>query len=246
MSAAASQAPSRTGLLEVAVTQQRDVPGAVEGGADRLLLVGSGPGRAVWPETAAVSAIVRASDVAVRVALRTDAPQPEGGVSLERLVELAAECLAVGAEGVELGFLDDDLEVDLAACGTVLDALPGLRWSFGRAVDETLDPVRSWGRLVDLPGLDAVRSGGSPRGLEQGHDDLLALVGRSSDVARLLVLSGGVRAEQVPWFVRAGARQVHLGAQARPGATYRSYVDADFVRSWRRLLDDAVARAPAW
>ena len=46
----------------------------------------------------------------------------------------------------------------------------------------------------------------------------------------------------MPWFVRAGVRQLHLAEQVRPGATFRSYVDAGYVRSWRRLLDDAVAR----
>ena len=42
--------------------------------------------------------------------------------------------------------------------------------------------------------------------------------------------------------MRAGVRQFHLGTQARPGATYKSYVDAGHVRSWRLLLDSAVGR----
>ena len=54
--------------------------------------------------------------------------------------------------------------------------------------------------------------------------------------------AGGLLAEQVPWFVRAGVRQFQLGTQARPGATYKSYVDAGHVRSWRLLLDSAVGR----
>ena len=54
---------------------------------------------------------------------------------------------------------------------------------------------------------------------------------------------GGLLAEQVPWFVRTGVRQFHLGAQARPGASYKAYVDAAHVRSWRLLLDDALDRA---
>jgi copper homeostasis protein len=52
----------------------------------------------------------------------------------------------------------------------------------------------------------------------------------------------GLVAEQVPWFVRAGVRMFHLGPQARPGGSWRAYVDAAHVRSWRLLLDDAVSR----
>jgi copper homeostasis protein len=45
-------------------------------------------------------------------------------------------------------------------------------------------------------------------------------------------------AEHVPWFVRAGVRQFHVGPQVRPGASYKAFVDAGHVRSWRLLLDD--------
>ncbi len=231
-------------LLEVTVLHQRDVRGAVEGGADRLSLVVPGDVAGHSPEPAAASAVIRASEVPVRVVLRTAATYAASDEDLDRLVAWGQEYLALGAEGVVLGFLDADLEVDVAACRRVLDALPGVAWTFNRALDSALDPLRSWGRVVDLPGLTAVRSGGSPQGLEQGFDDLLGLARRSPDVARLLMPAGGLAAEHVPWFVRAGVRQVHLGVQVRPGSTYRSYVDAGYVRSWRRLLDEATGRAP--
>jgi copper homeostasis protein len=54
---------------------------------------------------------------------------------------------------------------------------------------------------------------------------------------------GGLLGEHVPWLVRAGVRQFHIGRQARPGASYKSYVDAGHVRSWRLLIDNASTRA---
>ncbi len=235
------------GLLEVAVTHPRDVPGCVEGGADRLAVVAPGASYATAPEPALVSAVARTSGLPVRALLRLPpadgtAPYSADPASLDRLADLAREYLALGAEGVVLGFLDADLEVDVRACRELLAAVPGTPWTFHRALDDTLDPGRSWGRVVDLPGVTAVRSGGSPQGLAQGYEDLLALARRSPEVARLLMPAGGLAAEHVPWFVRAGVHQVHLGTQVRPGASYRSYVDAGYVRSWRRLLDDAVDR----
>ncbi len=229
-------------LLEVAVRHQRDVPGCLQGGADRLALVVEGPGGGVSPEPAAASAVIRASSVPVRVVLRTGTGWSADEEDLDRLAALGREFVALGAEGLVLGFLDRDLEVDVAACTRLVAALPAVPWTFHRAIDSTLDRERSWGRLLDLPRLDAVRSGGSPQGLAHGYDDLLALARRSPDVARLVMASGGLEAEQVPWLVRAGVRQVHVGTQVRPGATYRSYVDAGYVRSWRRLLDDASLR----
>lgn len=231
-------------LLEVTTLQQRDVPGALEGGADRLHLVAGvpGPATSTSPEPALVSAVCRESDVPVFVLLRLGEGWTTTGGELARLVGLAETYLAVGAAGLSWGFLDSDLEIDTQVCRHLAERLPGVPWTFHGAFDHALDPARSWRRVLDLPGLVGVRSAGSPRGIEVGYDDLLAHATADPAVARLLLPGGGLLAEHVPWLLRAGVRQVHLGVQARPGASYRSYVEAGHVRSWRRLLDDSSAR----
>lgn len=226
-------------LLEVAVLHARDVPGCTEGGADRLALDVDGRS----PDVPTAAAVLRASNVPVRVILRLDDTFTTTGGDLVRLVGLAGEYLALGAEGVSFGFLDADLEIDVATTKALADSLPGVPWTFHRGFDATLDPRRSWGRLVGLPALTAVASGGSPQGLGQGYDELLAVAASSPEIARLLMPTGGLEPEQVPWFVRAGVRQFHVGSQVRPGGTARAYVDAALVRSWRLLVDDIAARS---
>lgn len=230
-----------TALLELTVLDPRDVPGAEEGGADRLYAVAPDPAFARSPEPALVSAICRETELPVFVLLRLNDSWTTTGGELTRLVGLAEDYLGSGAAGVAFGFLDADLEVDTEVCSHLAGALPGVPWTFGRAIDDTLDPGRSWRRLAGLPGLVAVRSAGSPRGLTAGFDELLASAA-DPEVARLLMPGGGLLAEQVPWFVRAGVRQFHLGRQARPGGSYKAYVDSRLVRSWRLLLDDSLDR----
>lgn len=229
-----------TALLEVAVLDPRDVAGAEEGGADRLLLA-TAEGRS--PEPALVSAVCRDTELPVHVVLRLDATWSTTGGEMTRLVGLAGDYLGSGAAGVSFGFLDADLEVDTETCAYLAGQLPNVPWIFSRAIDDTLDLRRSWRRLEGLPGLVAVCSAGSPRGLEAGYEELLALASADPAIARTLMPGGGLVAEQVPWFVRAGVRQFHLDRQARPGGSYKAYVDNGHVRSWRLLLDDAVERA---
>lgn len=229
-------------LLEVTALHERDVPGALEGGADRLHLVAHGPEHVGSPEPALVSAVCRASDVPVFVLLRLNDSWTTTGGELTRLLGLAHDYLGAGASGLSWGFLDAELEVDTDVCRHLAERLPGVPWTFHRAVDHTLDPRRSWRRLLDLPGLVAVCSAGSPRGMAVGGDDLLATAESDPEIARLLMAGGGLPADQVPWLLRAGVRQFHLGVQARPGASYKSYVEAAHVRSWRRLLDDSWQR----
>ena len=235
-------------LLEVTVLGPRDVTGADEGGADRLHLVAPGetgePGGGVLsPEPGVVSAVCRETEVPVFVLLRLNDSWTTTGGELVRLVGLAEDYLGCGAAGVSFGFLDADLEVDTEVCAHLAHSLPGVPWTFHRAFDDALEARRSWRRLIGMPGLTAVCSAGSPRGLSAGYDDLLAGCESDPGIAALAMPGGGLLAEHVPWFARAGVRQFHLGRQARPGASYKSYVDAGHVRSWRLLLDSTSRRA---
>ena len=230
-------------LLEVWVVHERDVAGAVEGGADRLHL--TGPAGGLSPEITTVSAVCREADVPVFPVLRLNETWTTTGGELTRLVGLAEDYLAVGARGVSFAFLDADLEVDTEVCTHLATSLPNVPWTSHRAVDDTLEPRRSWRRLLGLPGLVHVRSAGSPRGMAEGYDELLATAESDPAVARLLMPGGGLLAEHVPWLVRAGVRQFAVGSQVRPGGSARAYVDAGLVRSWRLLLDGPAVSSAA-
>ncbi|HEX3221553.1 MAG TPA: copper homeostasis protein CutC [Nocardioides sp.] len=224
-------------VLEVVVSDPRDVAGAAEGRADRLHVVQPGPTCALSPEPALVSAISRESDLPLFVLLRLNDTWSTTGGEFARLVGLAEDYLACGATGVAFGFLDADLEIDTETCRMLLDRIPEVPWTFHRAFDSSLDPRRSWRRLRDLPRLVAVRTAGSARGMATGFDDLLATI--TPENAALVMPGGGLAAEHVPWLLKAGVRQLHLGPQVRPGGSAKAYVDAGYVRSWRSLVDDA-------
>jgi copper homeostasis protein len=234
----------RPPLLEVVVLHPRDAAPADEGGADRLFVVGDveSGGRSVEPGL--VSAVCHESDLPVRAMLRLNDSFTTTGGEVARLVGLAEDYLAVGAEGVAFGFLDSDLNVDVDVCAHLADRLDGVPWTFHRAVDASLETARAWRQIAGLPGVDAVLSAGSSRGTPEGYAELVDLATADPVVARLLMAGGDPPGEQVPWLVRAGVFQVQVGTAVRPGGTWtKADVDARHVRSWRMLLDDASDRA---
>ena len=234
----------RGALLEVVVLQPRDVTGADEGGADRLVLLTDVDRGGLSPEPQLVSSVCKETEVPVRVMLRLNEGLSATGAELTRLVGLAEDYLSVGAEGLVFGFLDLDLEVDVELCAHLTDKLPGVPWTFHRAIDSALSADRAWRLVRQLPGLDAVCSAGSPQGMVAGFDDLLRLAGADPANATVLMAGGGLRGEHVPWLVRAGVGQFQVGSSARPGGSWsKAYVDAGHVRAWRMLLDDAADRA---
>lgn len=217
----------------------RDVAGAHDGGADRVLVVAGVDVGGRSPEPGTVSAVCRETDLPVRALLRLNDGYSTTGGELTRLVGLGEDYLASGAEGVAFGFLDADLNIDRQVCEHLAGALGGVPWTFHRAFDASLETDRSWQRVQHLPGLDAVLSAGSLRGLGSGHDELTDRAASDPGVARLLMAGGGLRGEHVPWLVRAGVRQFHVASSARPGGSWKAHVDAGHVRAWRMLLDDA-------
>ena len=54
---------------------------------------------------------------------------------------------------------------------------------------------------------------------------------------RLIMAAGGLAPEHVPWLVRAGVSMFQVSGQVRPLGSWKAYVDADLVGTWRALLD---------
>ena len=236
------RAQASSGLLEVIALHPADAEAAEAGGADRLELVGSMEHGGVSCVTATVSAVTRATALPVRVMLRLREDFSTTGGELARLVGLAGDYLAAGAEGVVFGFLNHDLDIDIPVCEAIVDGLDGAPWTFHRAVDSCLDHDRAWRHLRQLEGLDAVLTAGSSLGVAHGLDELTR---RASDptAVGLLMAGGGLEPEHVPWLVRAGVRAFHVGSSVRPDRSWdKAYVDPAYVRSWRLLVDDHTAR----
>lgn len=229
-------------LIEVVALHPRDAEEAQAGGAHRLQVCAWHDGQPWSVEPAVVSSIVRAVDLPVRVSLRLSGGLSTQGGEFARLVGLASDYLSLGVSGFSFGFLTADLEVDVDVCMSLVQAVGETPWTFDRAFDSTLDNRRAWRQVRQLVSCDGVHTAGAALGMRAGFDELLAAAAADREFASAAIAAGGLCAEHVPWLVRVGIARLHLGACVRPGGSWdKAHVDAAFVRSWRRLLDDAVA-----
>ena len=232
-----------TGLLEVVVRHPADAERAEAGGADRLTLLAGSEEDPRSPEPALVGQVRRVTSRPLRVMLRLREGFGTDGGELVRLQGLVTAYRQVGADGLVLGFLNALTEVDVA----VVSALVGdgdFGWTFSRAVDSCISVDRAWRELRRLPGLDAVLTAGSPRGVTEGLDDLVARADQDPFARSVIMAGGGLLPEHVPWLTRAGVRAFQVGAAVRPLGSTKAYVDPDLVRTWRRLVDEAMRHAP--
>lgn len=228
-------------MLEVIALHAGDAERAEEGGADRIELVGTMDDDGLSPEPALVDKVRRATSIQIRPMVRLRAGFGTDGGEATRLKGLISSYLDAGADGVVFGFLDGHSGVDVEVV-TELVGTDDWPWTFHRAIDHCLDADKAWATLLDLPRLDQVLTAGSVRGVEHGLDDLLNRARSDERIAHLMMAGGGLQPEHVPWLVRAGVHAFHIGSPARPGGSFKAWVDADLVSAWRTLVDDTIRR----
>lgn len=230
------------GLLEVIALHAADAERAEAGGADRIELLGTLDEDGLSPEPALVEKVRRATSIQVRPMVRLRGGFRTDGGEATRLRGLISSYLDAGANGVVLGFLDGHghIDVEVVAALTADGQWP---WTFHRALDYTLETGNAWRTLLGFPRLDQVLTAGSVRGVEQGLDDLIRRAKANPEIARRIMAGGGLLPEHVPWLARAGVRSFHIGKAARPLGSYKAYVDAALVRTWRELIDAEVHHA---
>ena len=230
------------GLLEVIALHPADAERAEAGGADRLEVVGTMDNDGLSPEPALIGQLSRVTSLPLRAMVRLREGFSTDGGEIVRLKGLAAGYIEVGAEGLVLGFLNGYTEIDVEVIAELINDLD-CPWTFHRAIDSCISPDRAWRDLRSLPRLDQVLTAGSARGVEDGLEDLLRRAGQDEFARKLIMAGGGLKAEHVPWLANAGVRAFHIGSSARPTGSFKAYVDPELVRSWRTLIDNAVAHA---
>lgn len=228
-------------VLEIIALHADDAERAEAGGADRVELVGTMDDDGLSPEPRMVEKVRRRTSIRVRAMVRLRAGFGTDGGEVVRLRGLISSYLDAGADGVVLGFLNHANRIDREVV-TELVGDDDFVWTFHRAIDHCLDTDQAWADVVTLPRVDQVLTAGSARGVEHGLDELLRRAKADPAVARLIMAGGGLQAEHVPWLARAGVRAFHVGSRARPGGSFKAYVDSSLVQSWRELIDDEVAR----
>jgi copper homeostasis protein len=206
-------------LLEVIATTVADARLAAQAGANRLELVTAMGEGGLTPSLGLIEAVVAASAVPVNVIVR---PHSRSFVydadDYAVMLRDVRAVKAAGANGVVIGMLTADGEIDREGLARAIDAADGLAITFHRAFDETRDLQKA---LDVLLGFDAVTnvltSGGKPSVLRA--ESVVRELVRQASGSHCTVLAGaGLTIDALAGFVSATQVQaVHFGSGVRVG-----------------------------
>ena len=199
-------------IFEICVDSVAGVRAAEVAGADRVELCAALLEGGITPSRGMIRQARRIDGIGLNVMIR-----PRGGDFLfddDEMSTMLSDveiAKAEGADGVVIGLLTAEGEVDVARTRELISLARPLSVTFHRAFDMTRDPFRAIETLIGL-GIDRVLSSGQEATVLEGLPLLAELISRAGN--RIVVMpGGGITSRNVERIVSAlEPREIHFAS----------------------------------
>jgi copper homeostasis protein len=223
-------------ILEVIVQSVADARAAADGGADRLEVVRAIEEGGLTPPFSLVRRIAEATALPLRVMVRDNAGYATTPTELALLRRQAGVLADAGIDGIVAGFADAG-KLRLDDFARVIDAAPGVRFTFHRAFDTLDDPLGAVRALARVSAIDSILTSGGGGNARERCARLRELAARAGRRLRIIA-GGGVDEEMFEEVARSGCvNEVHVGRLARDRWDQRAPVSHARVRRLRAIAD---------
>jgi copper homeostasis protein len=200
-------------VLEIAANSLASALAAQEGGADRIELCAALEIGGLTPSYAQIALTRERVRIPIYVLIR-----PRAGdfvyddAEFETMRRDIEACARLGCDGVVIGALNPDGDVDASGCRALIAAAGELGVTFHRAFDTSADPQRALEDIVALGCERVLTSGGKAEALT-GAASVRSLIAQAA--GRISVMPGaGISAENVAALRElTGAREFHASAK---------------------------------
>lgn len=215
--------------LEVCIDSFASAAAARDGGADRLEVCASLATGGTTPSFGLVQQCVEELGVPVMMMIR-----PHDGAfiynddDVDTMRRDIAAARKLNVQGIVLGALNGNAEVDINVCRRLLDAAGDLQTTFHRAFDMVADPSAALDQIEQL-GFERILTSGQQAHAIDGAELLSQLVQQANSIS--ILAGSGVNSNNVAQLIRAtGVHEVHasgsVAAAAIESATLVSFGDA--------------------
>lgn len=208
-------------ILEICAGSVESAIAARDGGAQRIELCAALEIGGITPSAGIIAEARKVEGLALNVIIR-----PRGGDFLynsyeaESMIYDIQLCKKLGVDGVVIGALTADGEIDTSLCRRLIDAADGMSVTFHRAFDMCRDPRQALEELIAL-GCDRVLTSGQATTAEAGIPLLKELVEQAA--GRISIMPGcGVNSGNAARILQeTGATEIHASARKSVGSGMR-------------------------
>lgn len=205
-------------ILEICAGSVESAVAARDGGAQRIELCAALEVGGVTPSAGLIAEARKIDGLTLNVIIR-----PRGGDFLYNEYESACmeqdirTCKQLGVDGVVIGALTPDGDIDTVLCKRLIAAANGMSITFHRAFDKCRDPKKALEELIVM-GCDRVLTSGQAATAEAGIPLLKELVQQAG--RRIIIMPGcGVNSNNAAAILSAtGATEIHASARKSVGS----------------------------
>ncbi len=201
-------------VLEIASNSVASALAAQRGGADRIELFDNLAEGGTTPSFGSIALAREQLQIPLFVLIR---PRPGDfhydALEGELMLRDIQQCRALGCDGVVIGALDADGQVDLPLCRELVQAAGPMQVTFHRAFDAARDLSAALEDVISL-GCQRVLSSGGQASAEAGAVALAALVKQAA--GRIRIMAGaGITPRNIAAVAQAtGCAELHASAKA--------------------------------
>lgn len=207
--------------LEICAGSVESVIAARNGGAARVELCAALEVGGITPSAGLIAQARKVEGIELNVIIR-----PRGGDFLYNEHEVVCmeqdirTCKAIGADGVVIGTLTADGDIDTAICSRLLAAADGMSVTFHRAFDMCREPQKALEDIIAL-GCNRVLTSGQATTAAEGIPLLKKLVHQADN--RIIIMPGcGVNSHNAAHILQeTGATEIHASARINVGSSMR-------------------------
>ena len=204
--------------LEICAGSVASAIAARDGGAQRIELCAALEVGGVTPSAGLIAEARKVEGLVLNVIIR-----PRGGDFLYDSHEVACmeedirTCKRLGVDGVVIGALTAEGDIDTTTCKRLINAADGMSITFHRAFDMCRNPQKALEELIAL-GCHRVLTSGQAPTAETGIELLSQLVEQAD--GRIIIMPGcGVNSNNVAKILQAtGANEIHASARKSVGS----------------------------
>ncbi|MDE6022694.1 MAG: copper homeostasis protein CutC [Muribaculaceae bacterium] len=210
-------------ILEICAADIDSVLAAAAGGADRIELCCALSEGGLTPSIGMIEEALRVPGIKVNVLIRPRAgdfvySEPEI-LTMLRDIET---CTNLGVNGVVLGALTPDGNIDVGNCRRMVNAAKGIHLTFHRAFDICRDPQLATRQIIDL-GFDRVLTSGQSRNALSGAQLIQKLVNEFPEIT--FIAASGINPDNVSEIMDlTETEEIHASAKTliHSSMTYRN------------------------
>lgn len=208
-------------ILEICAGSVESAIAARDGGAQRIELCAALEIGGITPSAGIIAEARKVEGISLNVIIR-----PRGGDFLynsyeaESMIYDIQLCKKLGADGVVIGALTADGDIDTSLCRRLIAAADGMSVTFHRAFDMCRNPQQALEELIAL-GCDRVLTSGQATTAEAGIRLLKELVEQAA--GRIIIMPGcGVNSGDAAMILQeTGATEIHASARKSVGSGMR-------------------------